>query len=87
MARLIDFHAEWCGPCKQQDPIIEELSEDYDDLDIEKVDVDEEKDTASEYGVRSIPTVVIENDDGEPVERFVGLTDRDQLEDAVEDVL
>lgn len=87
MARVIDFHAEWCGPCKQQEPILEDLEEEYGDtIDFDDVDVDEEQDVASQYGVRSIPTIVIEDDDGNPVERFVGLTDKDQIEEALEQV-
>ncbi|CQH45252.1 MULTISPECIES: thioredoxin [Halobacterium] len=80
-----DFYADWCGPCKTQDPILEDLEEDYGDrVTFEKIDVDENEDVANEYQVRSIPTVVIEDDDG-VVERFVGVTQRDQLEDALEE--
>ena len=82
--KLLDFYADWCGPCKTQDPIVEELEEDFDDrAEFEKVDVDEHQDVANEYQVRSIPTIVVENDDG-VVERFVGVTQRDQLEEALE---
>jgi len=80
-----DFYADWCGPCKTQDPILEDLEEDYGDrVAFEKIDVDENEDVANEYQVRSIPTVVIEDDDG-VVERFVGVTQRDQLEDALDE--
>ena len=82
--RLKDFHADWCGPCKTQDPILEEMKEDWDDdVTFEKIDVDENQDVANEYQVRSIPTIVIENDDG-VVERFVGVTQREDLESALE---
>lgn len=82
---LKDFHAEWCGPCKTQDPIIDELEEDWGDrVSFEKIDVDENQDVANEYQVRSIPTIVVENEDG-VVERFVGVTQREQLEDAFEE--
>jgi len=80
--QLKDFYADWCGPCKTQDPILEELKEAYPDVVFEKVDVDEDQETANEYSVRSLPTLVVENDDG-IVERFVGVTQRDQLEDAL----
>jgi len=80
-----DFHADWCGPCKTQDPILEDLEEDYgDSVTFEKIDVDEAEDVANEYQVRSIPTIVVENEEG-VVERFVGVTQREQLEDALED--
>jgi thioredoxin 1 len=82
---LKDFYADWCGPCKTQDPILDDLEEDYgDSVTFEKIDVDEAEDVANEYQVRSIPTIVVENEEG-VVERFVGVTQREQLEDALED--
>jgi len=82
---LKDFYADWCGPCKTQDPILEELEEEYEGrVEFEKIDVDEAQDVANEYQVRSIPTIVIENDDG-IVERFVGVTQREKLEAAFEE--
>jgi thioredoxin 1 len=80
---LKDFYADWCGPCKTQDPILEELEAEWSDVEFEKVNVDEKQDVANEYQVRSLPTLVIENDDG-IVERFVGVTQADDLEDALE---
>ena len=79
---LKDFYADWCGPCKTQDPIVEELEDDYPDVDFEKVNVDEMQEVANEYQVRSLPTLIVENDDG-IVERFVGVTQRDDLETAL----
>ncbi len=80
----MDFHADWCGPCKTQDPILDELKNDWGDrFDLEKVNVDEEQDVANEYQVRSLPTLIVENDDG-VVERFVGVTQREDIEDALE---
>jgi len=81
--RLLDFYADWCGPCDAQDPILEELSEDYGNVDFEKVDVEQNQDTANEYQVQSLPTVVVENDDG-IVDRFVGVTQRPDIEDALQ---
>jgi thioredoxin 1 len=81
--RLKDFYADWCGPCKTQDPILDDLLGDYPDVELEKVDVDEEQDVANEYQVRSLPTVVVENDDG-IVDRFVGVTQREDIESALE---
>jgi thioredoxin 1 len=78
-----DFYADWCGPCKTQDPILEEVAEDFPDVSLEKVNVDEEQDVANEYQVRSLPTLVVENDDG-IVERFVGVTQRDDIESALQ---
>jgi thioredoxin 1 len=79
---LKDFYADWCGPCKTQDPILEDLEEEWGDVEFEKIDVDEEQDVANEYQVRSLPTLIVENDDG-IVERFVGVTQADEIEDAL----
>jgi len=80
---LKDFYADWCGPCKTQDPILEDLEEDWGDVEFEKINVDEEQDVANEYQVRSLPTLIIENDDG-IVERFVGVTQADDIDDALQ---
>jgi len=81
---LKDFYADWCGPCKTQDPILEEIEDDRgDSFEVEKINVDEEQDVANEYQVRSLPTLIIENDDG-IVERFVGVTQRDDIESALD---
>jgi thioredoxin 1 len=78
-----DFYADWCGPCKTQDPILEEVAEDFPDITLEKVNVDEDQDIANEYQVRSLPTLVVENDEG-IVDRFVGVTQRDEIEKALQ---
>ena len=81
---LKDFYADWCGPCKTQDPILEDLEDDWEGrFEVEKVNVDEEQEIANEYQVRSLPTLVIENEDG-IVERFVGVTQREDIESALE---
>jgi len=82
--RLTDFYADWCGPCKTQDPILENLEADYADVEFAKVDVDQEQEIANEYQVRSLPTLVIENDNG-IVDRFVGVTQREDLEAAIKE--
>src|SRR6056297_4152506 len=81
---LKDFQADWCGPCKTQDPILEDLMEDWPEVEFEKIDVDENQDVANEYQVRSLPTLIIENDDG-IVERFIGVTQGDDIETALEE--
>ncbi|KAB1197326.1 MULTISPECIES: thioredoxin [Haloferax] len=80
--RLLDFYADWCGPCKTQDPILDDLESDFENVEFEKVDVDEEQDVANQYQVRSLPTLIIENDDG-IVDRFVGVTQREDIESAL----
>ena len=81
--RLKDFYADWCGPCKTQDPILEELESDYENVEFEKIDVDENQDVANQYSVRSLPTLVVEDEDGE-VERFIGVTQREQIVSALQ---
>ena len=80
--RVLDFYADWCGPCKKQDPILEELESEYGDDDFRKIDVDEEQELANQYQVRSLPTVVVERE-GEIVDRFVGFTGREDIEAAL----
>jgi len=80
---LKDFYADWCGPCKTQDPILEELETEWEAVEFEKVNVDEQQDVANEYQVRSLPTLIVENDDG-IVDRFVGVTQADDIEAALE---
>ena len=83
--RLKDFYADWCGPCKTQDPILEAIEADRDGgVEFEKINVDEQQEIANEYQVRSLPTLVIENDEG-VVERFIGVTQRDQIETALDE--
>lgn len=76
---LVDFWAEWCGPCKMIAPILEELAEELDGrVTIGKLDVDNNMNTAMAYGVSSIPTLMLFKN-GEAVERIVGLQQKKQL--------
>jgi len=74
---LIDFYAEWCGPCKMAAPIIEELSGEYEGKAvIAKINVDEENELSTKYGVMSIPTVIIVKN-GEEVDRKIGFAGKE----------
>ncbi|MCK5306590.1 MAG: thioredoxin [Candidatus Omnitrophica bacterium] len=76
---LIDFWAEWCGPCKIMTPVIEELEEEYaGKLKIAKLNVDEARETASTYGIMSIPTLILFNQ-GAEVDRLSGAMPKDPL--------
>ena len=84
---LVDFWAEWCGPCKMIAPIVEELSEEYDGkLDFAKLDVDSNPSTAMTYGVRSIPTLLIFKE-GKPVDQIVGAVPKGTLKKKIDSSL
>ena len=78
MPVLIDFYADWCGPCKMLSPVIEEVSQENSNIKVVKINVDESQEIAVKYQVMSIPTlVVIKN--GNEVMRSVGLIDKSQI--------
>lgn len=72
---LVDFYADWCGPCKMLGPIMDEISK---EKTVFKVNVDDEQDLAMEYGVMSIPCVIAFKD-GKEVNRSVGLKSKDDI--------
>lgn len=75
---LVDFWAPWCGPCRIQGPIIDELATEMTDATFAKVDVDENPGTAANFGVQSIPTLIVMKD-GQAVETVVGVHRKEQL--------
>jgi thioredoxin 1 len=81
---LVDFWAEWCGPCRMLSPILEELSEET-DVTIAKVNVDDNPDTAAKYGVRSIPTVIAFKDSN-VVEQYVGVKTKSMYLQVIETI-
>ena len=77
---VLDFFAEWCGPCKRQGPYLEELKKNMGEkIEIRKIDVDENMDLANKYGIRVVPTLIIEKD-GNVVRTLEGVTSADSLE-------
>ena len=77
---VLDFFAEWCGPCKRQGPYLEELKKNMGEkIEIRKIDVDEDMDLANKYGIRVVPTLIIEKD-GKVVRTLEGVTSADSLE-------
>lgn len=75
---LVDFWADWCGPCKMLAPIIEQIAAEHPEYKVCKVDVDTEQQLAGQFGVMSIPTVIAFKD-GQKVAQSVGLVSKDKL--------
>ena len=77
---LLDFWAQWCGPCKMISPLISEIAEEYSDsVKVGKVDVDEQPELASAFGISSIPTVVLMKE-GKVADHFVGYRSKAEIE-------
>lgn len=84
---VIDFWAEWCGPCRMVGPVVEELAKEYDGkVVIGKMDVDNNVDTPNEYGIRNIPTILFFKD-GQLVDKQIGATQKAVLAAKVEALL
>ena len=83
---LVDFWAPWCGPCRVVHPILEEISNERDDLRIVSVNVDENQGTAAKYEVLSIPTLIVFKD-GEEVKKVIGALPKKRLEAELEPAL
>jgi len=84
---LIDFYADWCGPCKMVAPILEELSKEYEGkINIYKVDTEAEQELSAAFGIRSIPSMLFCPMDGKP-QMAMGALPKQALKDAINDVL
>ena len=75
---LVDFYADWCGPCRMVSPIIDEIGEEREDILVCKVNVDDEQELAGQFGVFSIPTLVVMKD-GKIVEQSSGAKPKEQI--------
>ncbi len=81
---LVDFYADWCGPCKVIGPIVEELANEYDGkIDVRKVNVDDNAELTRQLGIRGIPTLILFKD-GQPAETVVGVVSKSVLADVID---
>lgn len=83
---IVDFWAEWCGPCRNQLPILEEYAKNNQDIQVVKINVDQNTDLASEYGVRSIPTLIYFKE-GKVEYKTVGVQHESQLNEIKSQIL
>ena len=77
---LVDFYADWCGPCKMLSPVVEQVAEESDAYRVCKINVDQAADIAARYGIMSIPTLIVFKD-GEAVKRTVGVQSKQAIAD------
>ncbi|MFC2134056.1 thioredoxin [Bacteroidota bacterium] len=82
---IVDFWAEWCGPCKMLGPVFEGLSEEMKGIKFAKVNVDENEDVSGKYGIRGIPCMICFKD-GKEVDRIVGALPKDALKAKIEGI-
>ena len=79
---LVDFYADWCGPCKMMSPVIDTIAEENEAVKVGKINVDENPDLAEKYNVMSIPTIMVFKA-GNLAKTFVGVTPKEQILDAL----
>lgn len=79
---LVDFYADWCGPCKMISPIVEEIANENKDLEVVKVNVDNFSEIARTYGIMSIPTLIVFSK-GKEVNKSIGFIDKDGILDLI----
>ncbi len=84
---VIDFMAQWCGPCRMQDPILEALKKKFEDkVEFKKIDIDQNAEFANKYIINAVPTLIIQKD-GKIFKKYVGVTSLKELEKTIGDAL
>lgn len=79
---LVDFYADWCGPCKMLSPVLEQINRENDDIKVVKVNIDDSRRIASYYQIQSIPTLVLLRD-GEFINRIIGFNPKKKIEEFI----
>ena len=79
---IVDFYADWCGPCKMQSPILDEIAEERSNVKVCKINVDEEPVITESYNIMSIPTMMVFKN-GDKTKEFVGLTPKEKILDEI----
>ena len=79
---IVDFYADWCGPCKMQSPILDEIAEEKANVKVCKINVDEEPEITESYNIMSIPTMMVFKN-GDKTKEFVGLTPKEKILDEI----
>lgn len=80
---LVDFYAVWCGPCKMMSPVVDEIAEEHPEFVVGKCDVDEAEGLAVQFGIMSIPTLLVFKN-GELAKTFIGVTAKEEILDALQ---
>ncbi len=81
--KVLDFYADWCGPCQMLLPVLEEIEKEYPEVEFERVNIDIEREMAEKYGIMSIPTLIVLDDKGEIQEMLVGLQSKAEIEKVI----
>ncbi len=79
---LVDFYADWCGPCKMVGPLVAQIADEHDDVAVVKINVDDEMELAEKFGVASIPTIILFKD-GKEAKKNIGAMSKAQLEEFI----
>lgn len=83
---IVDFWANWCFPCRTLGPILESIESENSDVKLIKINVDENRELANEYGIRSIPTVIFMDSEGNKIEISTGLKDKNYFDETIKQI-